>query len=89
VLEIKNVEVNKGKAALMLVEWTDYDFIIALGDDYTDEDVFKCLPDNAVTIKVGSNVSAAKFYLRNPAEVRELLSGFAESFSPELAGSKN
>jgi trehalose 6-phosphate synthase/phosphatase len=36
------------------------------------------LPDNAVTIKVGSNVSAAKFYLRNPAEVRALLSGFIE-----------
>jgi len=78
VLEIKNVEVNKGKAALMLVEQKDYDFIIALGDDYTDEDVFKCLPDNAVTIKVGSNVSAAKFYLRNPAEVRRLLSAFVE-----------
>ncbi len=78
VLEIKNVEVNKGKAALMLVERDDYDFIIALGDDYTDEDVFKSLPDNAVTIKVGSNVSAAKFYLRNPAEVRQLLLGFVE-----------
>ncbi|HZY38786.1 MAG TPA: trehalose-phosphatase, partial [Mucilaginibacter sp.] len=78
VLEIKNVEVNKGKAALTLVERNDYDFIIALGDDYTDEDVFKSLPDNAVTIKVGSNVSAAKFYLRNPAEVRALLSGFIE-----------
>ena len=79
VLEIKNVEVNKGKAALMLVEKNDYDFIIALGDDYTDEDVFKSLPDNALTIKVGSNLSAAKFYLRNPAEVRRLLSAFAEA----------
>lgn len=79
VLEVKNVEVNKGKAALTLVEKNNYDFIIAFGDDHTDEDVFKCLPDSAITIKVGSNVSAAKFYMRNPNEVRQLLSAFAEA----------
>ncbi len=79
VLEVKNMEINKGKAALMLVEKDDYDFIIAFGDDYTDEDVFKALPDSALTIKVGGNVSAAKFYLRNPAEVRKLLNSFTES----------
>lgn len=79
VLEIKNIEVNKGKAAAMLLDKEDYDFIIAFGDDYTDEDVFKALPESAVTIKVGSNVSAAKYYLRNPAEVRKLLRSFAES----------
>ncbi len=79
VLEVKNMEINKGKAALMLLEKQDFDFIIALGDDYTDEDVFKSLPDSSITIKVGSNVSAAKFYLRNPAEVRKLLTSFAES----------
>jgi trehalose 6-phosphate synthase/phosphatase len=78
VLEIKNTEINKGKAAMMLVEKDDYDFIIAFGDDHTDEDIFKALPDNAITIKVGSNVSAAKFYLRNPTEVRELLQSFTE-----------
>ncbi|WP_428331344.1 bifunctional alpha,alpha-trehalose-phosphate synthase (UDP-forming)/trehalose-phosphatase [Mucilaginibacter sp.] len=79
VLEVKNMEINKGKAAMMLVEKDDYDFIIAFGDDYTDEDVFKALPDSALTIKVGSNVSAAKFYLRNPAEVRKLLLNFTEN----------
>lgn len=78
VLEVKNMEINKGKAAVMLAEKKDYDFMIAFGDDYTDEDVFKALPDTAVTIKVGSNVSAAKFYLRNPTEVRKLLTSFTE-----------
>jgi trehalose 6-phosphate synthase/phosphatase len=78
VLEVKNIEVNKGKAAVMLVEKNNYDFIIAFGDDYTDEDVFKALPESALTIKVGGNVSAAKFYVRNPQEVRKLLMSFAE-----------
>jgi len=79
VLEVKNVEINKGKAALTLIENNNYDFIIAFGDDYTDEDLFKALPDNAVSIKVGGNLSAAKFYLRNPAEVRKLLAGFTKN----------
>jgi len=77
VVEVKNMEINKGKAALTLSEKKDYDFIIAFGDDYTDEDIFKSLPDSAVTIKVGSNLSAAKFYMRNPAEVRDLLKALA------------
>lgn len=79
VLEVKNMEINKGKAALTLVDKKEYDFIIAFGDDYTDEDVFKALPDSAVTIKVGGNLSAAKFYLRNPTEVRKLLTSFTEN----------
>ncbi|HEY4323361.1 MAG TPA: bifunctional alpha,alpha-trehalose-phosphate synthase (UDP-forming)/trehalose-phosphatase [Mucilaginibacter sp.] len=79
VLEVKNMEINKGKAALTILEKKDYDFILAFGDDYTDEDLFKALPESAVTIKVGSNLSAAKFYLRNPAEVRRLLKSFTEN----------
>ncbi|MGN6640911.1 MAG: bifunctional alpha,alpha-trehalose-phosphate synthase (UDP-forming)/trehalose-phosphatase [Mucilaginibacter sp.] len=79
VVEIKNVEVNKGKAALTIVDNGHYDFIMALGDDYTDEDIFKALPDSAITIKIGNNVSAAKFYLRTPNEARRLLKNLTES----------
>lgn len=78
ILEIRNIEINKGKAALTLTQNHNYDFIIAFGDDITDEDVFKALPENAITIKVGSNLSAAKFYLRNVTEVRKLLTSFID-----------
>src|ERR1700749_2453757 len=84
VLEVKNMDINKGKAALTLTDGNDYDFIIALGDDYTDEDIFKALPDSAITIKVGSNLSAAKFYLRNPEEVRKLLINFTKHVGVEV-----
>ncbi len=73
VLEIKSVEVNKGKAAQNRLYNMDADFILALGDDHTDEDIFKALPESAYTIKVGGNISAAKYYLRDPKEVRLLL----------------
>jgi trehalose 6-phosphate synthase/phosphatase len=78
VVEIKNVEINKGKAALTIVDNENYDFILALGDDYTDEDVFKALPESAITIKIGNNVSAAKFYMRSPNEARNLLRHLTE-----------
>lgn len=79
VVEVKNIEINKGKAALMLIDNDDYDFILALGDDYSDEDIFRALPDSSVTIKIGDSLSAAKFYLRTPTEARRLLKSLIES----------
>lgn len=73
VVEIKSAEVNKGKAAVQWMKDEVYDFILALGDDHTDEDLFKALPGYAYTIKVGSNFSHASYYLQNPKEVRSFL----------------
>ena len=73
VIEVKNVEINKGRAALSWLHDSQFDFVMAIGDDHTDEDIFKALPENAITIKVGSQVSAARYYLRNFQEVRQFL----------------
>ncbi|WP_443938609.1 bifunctional alpha,alpha-trehalose-phosphate synthase (UDP-forming)/trehalose-phosphatase [Pedobacter sp. MW01-1-1] len=78
VIEFKNMEVNKGKAALSWLYNKHPDFIIALGDDHTDEDIFRALPNNAITIKIGHNISEAKYYLNNFKEVRSLLSNLTE-----------
>lgn len=73
VVEFKSTDVNKGKAALNWLHGKETDFILALGDDHTDEDVFKVMPANAFTIKIGNNPSEAKFYLNDHKEVRKLL----------------
>ncbi|MEJ6980662.1 bifunctional alpha,alpha-trehalose-phosphate synthase (UDP-forming)/trehalose-phosphatase [Pedobacter sp. P351] len=73
VIEIKNIEVNKGKMTYKWLENKQYDYIMALGDDHTDEDIFKAMPPKAYTIKIGGNISAARFYLRDFKEVRRLL----------------
>ncbi|RFM28132.1 bifunctional alpha,alpha-trehalose-phosphate synthase (UDP-forming)/trehalose-phosphatase [Deminuibacter soli] len=73
VVEIKNMEVNKGKAAQVYLHRYKFDFIMAIGDDITDEDMFKALKDEAITIKVNSNLSSAKYYLRDYKEVRNFL----------------
>lgn len=78
VLEIKNTEVNKGKAALEYLNNNNSDFILAIGDDHTDEDIFTSLPDFATSIKVGSRLTAANYYLKNVEDVRVFLENFVE-----------
>lgn len=73
VIEVKSISVNKGRAAKRWLEKEEYDFVMAIGDDHTDEDTFKVMPEGAITIKVGSNISAATYFLSNSEEVRALL----------------
>jgi trehalose 6-phosphate synthase/phosphatase len=76
VIEIKNAGINKGRAALNKIGNSDFDFILALGDDWTDEYTFNSLPDSAYTIKVGTKSTAAKFYIKDVKGVRSLLKNF-------------
>ena len=73
VIEIKNVGINKGRAVLRWISKEKWDFILALGDDWTDEDLFAVLPKSAYSIKVGLAPSQAKYNLDSVGEVRSLL----------------
>lgn len=73
VIEIKNAGIDKGSFALKMIKNNEYDLIIAIGDDTTDEYLFSSLPENAYSIKVGSEPSKARFYIDSVFEVRELL----------------
>jgi trehalose 6-phosphate synthase/phosphatase len=79
VIEVKNSEVNKGKATMEILHGREYDYILAIGDDHTDEDIFKALPNSAISIKVGSNVSAAQYYVNGFQDVRSLLESLIEN----------
>ncbi len=72
-VEIRSSGVNKGNAALHFLTKNYYDFILAMGDDWTDEDLFKVLPERAFTLKVGLAHSYAKFYLSDYEQVKDLL----------------
>ncbi|MDZ7848297.1 MAG: trehalose-phosphatase [Owenweeksia sp.] len=72
-MEIKNLEVNKGTAARNLLKDFTTDFILAIGDDHTDEDIFRALPKSAYTIKVGTLRSEAMYSLSDVDTVRLLL----------------
>ena len=73
VIEIKNVGINKGKAASNWISDYSWDFVLSIGDDLTDEDVFAVIPEFGYSIKVGMGASRAKFSLNSFSEVRSLL----------------
>jgi trehalose 6-phosphate synthase/phosphatase len=73
VIEIKEAGINKGAAANNYTHQKQYDFILAMGDDWTDEYLFKALPKETFTIKVGTDRSEARYYVDNYNEVRNLL----------------
>ncbi|MDW5288186.1 bifunctional alpha,alpha-trehalose-phosphate synthase (UDP-forming)/trehalose-phosphatase [Formosa sp. PL04] len=78
VTEIKSSNVNKGRAAARLLTQDNYDFMFAIGDDWTDEYMFEELPDSAYTVKVGFKKTSAKYHIKNTDEVRELLKSFTK-----------
>ena len=78
VVEIRHAGVDKGNAALQWLATDDFDFVFAVGDDDTDEDLFRAMPASAVTIRVGTAGTHARFNLRNSAEVVSLLESFVK-----------
>ncbi|HYG04170.1 MAG TPA: bifunctional alpha,alpha-trehalose-phosphate synthase (UDP-forming)/trehalose-phosphatase [Chryseosolibacter sp.] len=78
VIEIRVSGVDKGSVAKRLVDESNYDFVMAIGDDKTDEDMFRMLVDKAYTVKVGSGHTHAQFNLRDQAAVLDLLNDFAD-----------
>jgi len=78
VIEIKNSGVNKGRAAINKMGAEDYGFVLAMGDDWTDEFIFQELPDEAITIKIGIVKTAAKYNVESQKDVRPFLSKLAD-----------
>lgn len=74
VVEVKTIGVNKGTEATRLLGRDHYDFVMAMGDDITDDDMFHALPPEAITVKVGSISDHARFSLAQSGTVAFLKS---------------
>jgi trehalose 6-phosphate synthase/phosphatase len=79
ILEIKSGRYDKGQAAISLLQNENFDFILAAGDDITDEDVFRILPEKAYTIRVGLKPSAAGYNVKEISVLLKLLKSLGES----------
>jgi trehalose 6-phosphate synthase/phosphatase len=75
VVEVLTTQNGKGKAVKRLIGQTDYDFILSIGDDATDEEMFEYfLPDlNAYTVKVGDSDTCAKLKVADIGDVMLIL----------------
>jgi trehalose 6-phosphate synthase/phosphatase len=79
VVEVRNAGINKGSAVAEFLAGASPGFILAIGDDQTDEDMFRVLPAGALTIRVGPQPSLAHHFLRDFREVRTFLTTLADS----------
>jgi len=79
VVELRSAGVDKGTAAKHLLEGQHYDFILAAGDDRTDEDLFKAIPEDVYSIKVGYCSSHARYSVNNYREIRTMLEELANA----------
>ncbi|MCD8349348.1 MAG: bifunctional alpha,alpha-trehalose-phosphate synthase (UDP-forming)/trehalose-phosphatase [Planctomycetaceae bacterium] len=69
IVEIKVPEFNKGQEIRRLLDGGPYDFILAMGDDVTDEDMFSALDCTAITIKVGRFSDTASYCIPRQKDV--------------------
>lgn len=73
VVETRSRGIDKGVAALTLMKHKQYNFILAIGDDKTDEDMFKVIPENGYSIRVGLTQSHAQYNFTHQSEVINFL----------------
>jgi trehalose 6-phosphate synthase/phosphatase len=75
IIEIRHSTISKGNAVRSLLsEDHDYSFILAAGDDTTDEEMFAAIPEHSWSIRLGeSDQTHAKYFLPSPSNLRELL----------------
>ncbi len=78
-IEVRNIGIDKGTAAKLLLADKTFDFVLAVGDDQADEDLFKVLPEKSYSIKVGLSKSYAKYNLRNHRDVVQLLTDLTKT----------
>ena len=78
IVEVRNAGVSKGSAALEVLS-DEHDFVLAVGDDSTDEDMFRVLPESSYSIRVGLVGTHARFNVPGSSDVQRLVQRLAEA----------
>lgn len=73
VVEVSVVRADKGTALVALRDEVGAEVVAYLGDDVTDEDAFRALGPDDVTVKVGPGETAARFRVESPEDAAEVL----------------
>lgn len=83
VVEIRPAGVHKGLIVTRLAARVGLEtLVVALGDDATDEDMFRALPPGGVGVHVGPRPSIAEFRLPDVAGSRAFLAGILGPAEP-------
>lgn len=82
VVEVRNAGVNKGTAVQHWLQDRPFEFILCVGDDWTDEDMFAVVPEHAFSIRIGMTNTLARYNIKDLKGVLKLLSTLRESTTP-------
>ncbi len=83
VLEVRMMGVDKGISSMNMINSINPDFILCIGDDTTDEDMFRMLRDRGYTVKVGYGNTAAQYNLFSQNNVFPFLKRFIKVASKQ------
>lgn len=86
VLEVRVMGIDKGNTAQNILARFNPDFALCLGDDTTDEDMFRILREKAYTIKIGNGTTSAQYSLPSQLDVLPLLKKFILPVQQEKYG---
>jgi trehalose 6-phosphate synthase/phosphatase len=73
VVEVRSRTVSKGAFFRTHLAGEPWDFILALGDDETDETLFRVLPRGSFSVRIGLTASAARFHVESVEGALRLL----------------
>lgn len=79
IVEVRSLGVTKGIVGKDLIRRGNHDFVLFIGDDWTDEDLFRVLPTTAYSIKVGMAKTHARRMVQGVEDVHALLALLAAS----------
>lgn len=89
VVEVRHVNAHKGSILSAWLAEKRADFWLAIGDDWTDEDLFQALPAGAVSIRVGMGITGATYHLAHPRAVRQFLGSLIGQNAGTPSGGSN
>lgn len=79
IVEVGSIHVSKGAALRMLAAKREYDLLFCVGDDVTDESMFRVEEERMFSIKIGSAPTLAKFRLKTPHALRLFMDRLLEA----------
>ncbi len=77
VVEVRDPAVGKGRAARRWLAAARWEFVLAAGDDVTDEELFAVLPEGTHSVRVGFGPTQAAWMMEAPHRLRALLEQLA------------
>jgi len=78
VVDVRVHGIDKGNGIKSWLLENNWDFILVLGEDWSDEDIFKILPETAYSVKINPGSTHARYYFESVHSARKLLIDMAE-----------